>query len=164
MGPDEIIDNAENKHTASHHDSVVHVILGNGQSRRPEAEEPDDDEVNARKDIVGNAQRARNVPRAPDELLAGCVGQGGKLTRVGHSEAASAAAVQEKTRCQEIGRVETGDGNGNDAVEGEAGAQVDQGQQAGNDGGDGDGPQRDSGASIDLEKRLLVSELFGIIN
>lgn len=78
--------------------------------------------------------------------IVGGLGEGdvGVVVGVGvREDAAGDAAVEEEAFGDDVGGVEGGDGEGDDAVEGDGGTEVDEADEAGEGGGDDDGVDGD---------------------
>ena len=88
------------------------------------------------------------MPRTPYELCAARVREE-FFIGVGFY-AACAAAVEEEGEGDEVGGVEAGDGEREDVVEGDGGAEFDEGEETGADGGCGDAVDREGGAWVQL--------------
>jgi hypothetical protein len=100
-GPDEIIHGAEQRNSARDENRPVHVIGGDVGIARPEAEEEDEEEVDAREGVVRDAQRAADAPRAPGcaDHAVGRRGRVGGVRGAADDDAACAAAVEEEAGC-----------------------------------------------------------------
>ena len=59
----------------------------------------------------------------------------------------------------EVGRVETGGGEGDDVFEDSRGSNIDEGEKSGDDGDDGGCDHGDRAAALDLEKVCLSAQL-----
>ena len=143
FGKEKVISDAENDDCAGDQTAVIHGLRRCRRDGWPEDEKQDNDQVDARENVVDDSQNTWQAPRAPDQAGAGGVGEAGR--GVGREfNATCAAAVKEETGGDEIGAIEAGDGEGDDIVESGRGADVDQRQQASDDGGDGHGPEWNS--------------------
>lgn len=79
------------------------------------------------------------------------VGGGGRGDGRGiRGDCAGEPPVEQQGAGEEVGGVEAVDGEGDDVVEGDGGADVDEGEEAGDDYCDEDGGEGDGGAGFDL--------------
>lgn len=151
--PHEIVHCTQKRNCTRDQDRPIHRRERDFLERGPEAEEEHECKIHACESVVCNAERARELPRAPDGadhavfsdrryvmVKGGAVGENG----------AGAAAVEEETRGKEVGCEEASNGDGNDAVERGCRADVDECQDAGDDTGESDGIDRNRGPVADL--------------
>ena len=122
-----VIDHAEHQNRARHQNTVVHGRSGHWSRRGPEAEEQDHGRVDASYCVDRDAQNARGSERAPREL---------DMARSVHAfgarfDEAGAAPPEKKRAGEEVSRVEAVDGEGDDIVESDRGAYVDEPEEAG---------------------------------
>lgn len=108
-------DDAEKHDGSKHHDAKVHCLGSGRRGWRPEGPEPDEDEVDDAEDVVDGAEWLGDLPWAPGKVVwaddHGGVG-------VGRDFACQATPEKQAGR-EEVGRVETDDGEGDDVVEGD---------------------------------------------
>lgn len=93
------------------------------------------------------------MPGTPCEGLAlagGGVGQGGESAGVGKLISLADAAVEEEGGGHKVGGIEAGDGDGDDGVVDDGRADVDEADEAGDDTGNGDGPDGNVGTLVNL--------------
>ena len=110
--PHKIIKHAKQHHPTRHQTRVIHRARRRWIRRRPEAEEPDYKQINTSKHIVHNPPYPGDSPWSPDEpevASPGVDGAGGETSSAGGLDGFSAAGIEEKKRCDEIGCVEAGD-------------------------------------------------------
>lgn len=147
--PNGVVQESEDDHATRDGRSPVHGGGSYLSSGREEGEDGNDDEVDAGEDVVGDAQSALDVPRAPDELSAASVGQGRKLGGAGHAEARGATAVEQQGGAKQVRAVKARDGERQDSVQGGVGTNVDEAEEDGDDGGDENGVEGNAGAAVD---------------
>lgn len=124
LRPHQVIDSAEDRRRARHQNRPVHILGVDIRKGRPEAEEQDKSKVDAGKDVVRDAERVGHFPGAPGEVACSTGGQvDGRGARL--FDAARAAVVEEHASDEEVRGKEAGDGDGDDAVEGCCGTDVD---------------------------------------
>ena len=123
-------------------------MLGrNGRSDRPKAKEENDDPKRHRERIHQDPKDTRKPKRAPKKLvgLAGIVGDVARF-----ANGTRAPAPEEEAFGDDVGGVEAADAEGDDVVEGGGGANVDEADEARDDGCDHDGEERDCRSGLDL--------------
>jgi hypothetical protein len=127
---------------------------------RPEAKEDDEGEIADSNDIISHAPGAFETPRAPCQtavvrFIDVCFVEDGE-GRVWVVEVAAEAAPEEQADGEEVGEVEAFEDEGDCAVEGGAVADVDEGEEGGEDGDDEDGYLGDGAALVDLGDLLAM--------
>lgn len=99
-----IINQTENNRTERANNTKVHRRDGDFPGRRPETKEHGDGHVDHSERVDGNAEEAGQVERAPDELGADGVDDGGfAAARV--ADSACAAAVEEEAGDHHVGKI-----------------------------------------------------------
>lgn len=106
--PQQIIHNTEHGHKARHQDTIVHLRRRDFPLFRPEAEEADDDQIDAGKAVVEDSQDTWHVPGTPfleadvlDECFFGVWAERG-----GVADLTFEPPVEEKATDQEVGCVQ----------------------------------------------------------
>lgn len=154
-GVNGVITHAEDDHSPQDQAAVIHGLSRGRRNRWPEAEKQGDGQVDACEGVVDNAEKARYAPRAPDQSVGRGVGERVEGVRR-ELDATGAAAVEQQSAGDQIGGVQTGDGERDDDGEDGGGANVDEREQAGDNGRDADGPEGHSDARMDLASCQLV--------
>jgi len=146
----EIIHHRKNHHGAKHQGAEIHRLRRHRCGGRPETEENHNDHESAGDGVGDDAEDPWNAEGAPDELGAG--GVDGLVGEVcgGEGDGAGAAAPEEDGAGDEVGGVKACDSEGDDIVEGDGGADVDEGEEAGDEGCGGDGDDGDGGLGVQL--------------
>lgn len=147
--PHHIIDNSQNDDSHRTHHTVVHRCYRHRQLGGPVTEEDDDNDVDHRISVDENTPDARDVERTPHELGAGDIDDG-VVAGVVVVDSAGAATPEKKNRHNQIGGVQTRDSHGDDVVEGDGGADVNQTEQTANGHGEEDGVSGEEGTIGDL--------------
>ena len=128
----------------------------NRRRHRPKAKKEDDNPKKHRESIDQDAEDTWKMKRTPDKLISPV-----RIVRdVGRfANGTCAPAPEEEALCDDVGCVETADAEGDDIVEGGGGADVNEADQAGNQGCYHDGQERDCSFGLDLSG--FVSRKFG---
>ena len=143
--PNHIIKHRKQHHPPRHQHAEIHTLRLHRRRNRPKAKEENNNPKRHRERIHQDAHEPRQPKRSPDEL----VGLAGIIVR-GAEDGARAAAPEQQALGDDVGGVEAADAEGDDVVEGGRGADVDKADEAGDDGRDHDGQERDRGAGLDL--------------
>ena len=146
---DFVKDRAENDDDAQHGGAVVHCRSGGRRFSRPEAEEDDDEHVGNAADIHSNTEPSRNPPWTPGELdVITALALAEDVVRCG--DAAGAAAPEKEDQADEVGEVQSADGERYDVIEGGGRADVYEAEEAGDGSGEGHRGNRDGGTRVYL--------------
>lgn len=151
VGAQEVVDSGENRNSTGHQWSIVHAGGVDRGLRGPQAKEPDDDDKHASKHVVNDAKHARKMPWTPLKNFI-------ITSDVPDLVVLVATTVQKKDGGHEVGSIESRDGNANNRIIHNAGAKIDQTDEAGNEASDGDGPHRHVSSGLDLEIVSFSSE------
>ena len=150
--PHDIIQHRKQNDGPRHQHAEIHSLGLHRRGHGPEAEKENDDPKCDRERIDQDAKDARKMKRPPHELVsrAAIVRD---VRRV--PDCARAPAPKEEALGDEVGGVEAADAEGDDVVEGGGGAEVDEADEAGDEGCDDDGEQGDGGFGLDLRRRAI---------
>ena len=150
--PHDVIEHRKQDHRPSHQHAEIHRLGLHRRGHGPEAEEENDDPKRDREHIDQDAEDAREVKRPPHQL----VGLAAVIRDVGRfPDRARAPAPKEEALGDEVRGVEAADAEGDDVVEGGGGAEVDEADEAGDEGCDYDGEQGDRGLGLDLRRSAI---------
>ena len=123
-------------------------MLGcNGRSDGPKAEEENNNPKHHRERIDQDPKDTRKPKRSPNKL----VGLAGIVRDVARfADGTRASAPEQEAFGDDIGGVEAADAQGDDVVKGGGGADIDEADEAGDDGCYHDGEEGDCGFGLDL--------------
>ena len=123
-------------------------MLGrNGRSDRPKAKKENNNPKHHRERIHQDPNNSRKPKRSPNKLvsLAGIVRDVARF-----ADGTGTSAPEQEAFGDDVGGVEAADAEGDDVVKCGGGADVDEADEAGDDGCYHDGEERDCGAGLDL--------------
>lgn len=155
--PNVVVRNTENQNNPDDQHTVIHRRRRRRRARRPEAEEHNHNQVHASEGVDRRSEPPADSPRAPDQLT-GLKVDGRRVVRVvagGFADGASAPPPEKERAGGKVGGVEAGDGEGENVVEDHRGAEIDQGQEAGDNGRDRDGVEGDRCSWVDLRGTIV---------
>ena len=145
-----VIRHTEDDDRTQYQRAIIHALPIDRLVRWPKCEKPRQQQVCTREYIDRYPKGTRKMPGSPSQSCATGVCEGGGGVGMSMVDAAGATSIEEEEQGDEVGGVEAGDTNGEDVVEGDGGAEVDEGKKGRGEGGYGYAPDGECGAGTEL--------------